>query len=195
MSTSDHSTPEFGSNPYYGHGSNGGAWGDASAVNPASQPAPEVPSYGAPDAGTGYETPGASHGYGAAPDPYSYGGGMPAPGYDPYASDTQQPMPGAAPYGAGPQYTDPSNARTGMSVTGMVLGIVSIVTAWLIAVGLLAGIGGLIFSVIGRKQEPAGRGMALAGLITSCVGLGLTLLTIMWNLLSLAFAFVPLMFI
>lgn len=194
MSTSDNSAPEFSSNPYYGEGSNAGAWGAPSGANPSSQPLAEVPPYGAPDAGTGYETPGGSHGYGAAPDPYSYGGDMPAPGYDPYASGAQQPMPGAAPYGAGPQYADPSNARTGMSVTGMVLGIVSILASWLFVIGLLLGVGGLIFSMVARKQEPAGHGMAIAGLVTSCVGIGLSLLTTLWNLLGLFLGVVPLLF-
>lgn len=195
MSTTDNSTPEFGSNPYYGEGSNAGAWGEAAAVNPASQPLPEAPSYGAPDAGTGYETPGASHGYGTTPDPYSSGDGMSAPGYDPSAAGAQQPMPGAAPYGMGPQYSEPSNAGTGMSVTGMVLGIVSILASWMFVIGLLIGVGGLIFSILARKREPAGHGMAIAGLVTSCVGIGLALLTTLWNLLGLFLGIVPLLFI
>lgn len=60
--------------------------------------------------------------------------------------------------------------RRGLSITAMVLGIVGIVG--MIYGGFMLSIGAIIFGHIGRKKEPAGRGMALAGLVTGYIGAG-----------------------
>lgn len=49
----------------------------------------------------------------------------------------------------------------GMSVASMVLGLVSIFFGWTFLVPLL----GLILGLIGLKKEPAGKGMAVTGVI------------------------------
>ena len=60
------------------------------------------------------------------------------------------------PYG---QYYAPP--PRGMSIASMVLGIVSIFTGFTGVVPIV----GLVLGVIGLQREPAGRGMAIAGLI------------------------------
>ncbi|GAB2713953.1 DUF4190 domain-containing protein [Arthrobacter bambusae] len=49
----------------------------------------------------------------------------------------------------------------GMSVASMVLGLVSIFFGWTFLVPLL----GLILGLVGIKKEPAGKGMAVTGII------------------------------
>lgn len=66
-----------------------------------------------------------------------------------------------------------SNAN-GLAVAGLVLGIVSVVFAFLFSwVGLIAGVVGIILSVKGRKSEEK-RGMATAGLVLSIIGTALS---------------------
>lgn len=70
----------------------------------------------------------------------------------------------------------PSN---GMAVASLVLGIVSIIAAIIPFVGLISWILaplGLIFGFL-SMNKPTGRGMAIAGLITSGIGL---LICILW---------------
>lgn len=62
----------------------------------------------------------------------------------------------------------------GLSITAMVLGIVGLVGSF-IGGGLLS-IGAVIFGHIGLRKEPAGRGMAIAGLVTGYIGVGLGLI-------------------
>jgi len=49
----------------------------------------------------------------------------------------------------------------GLSITSMVLGLVSIVLGFTFIVPLL----GFILGIVGLRKEPAGRGMAITGLI------------------------------
>lgn len=49
----------------------------------------------------------------------------------------------------------------GMSIASMVLGLVSIVTGFTFVVPIV----GLVLGIVGLRREPAGRGMAIAGLI------------------------------
>jgi len=62
-----------------------------------------------------------------------------------------------------------------MALTGMILGLCSI-TFGLLCCGSVMGIAGIVFSAIGLNQisknpEQQGKGMAIAGLITSILGL------------------------
>lgn len=61
--------------------------------------------------------------------------------------------------------------RKGFSITSMVLGIVSLVMWCITYVSVPAAIVGLILGIIGRKR--AGKGMALAGIVTSIIALSL----------------------
>lgn len=58
------------------------------------------------------------------------------------------------------QYAQPSPPR-GLSVASMVIGLVSIFFGFTFLVPLV----GLVLGIVGLKKEPAGRGMAVAGLI------------------------------
>jgi hypothetical protein len=61
-----------------------------------------------------------------------------------------------------------------LAVASLVLGILSLL-AWLIPlVGLPVSIVGLVVGVLGRRSRS--RGMAMGGIVTSSIGLGLSLI-------------------
>ncbi len=62
-----------------------------------------------------------------------------------------------------------NNGGIGFSITGMILGILSVISCY--CCGGILGIPGLILSIIALRKKANGKGMAIAGLITSCVGL------------------------
>lgn len=62
----------------------------------------------------------------------------------------------------------PEQGGKGLSVAGMVLGIVSIACCGFI--GIICGIVGLVLSIVALKNNRPGRGMATAGLVCSVVG-------------------------
>ena len=70
--------------------------------------------------------------------------------------------------------------NNGMSIAGLVLGIVACVFAWLVPlIGVACGIVGIILSVKGKKASAPGKtGMAVAGLVLSIIGLSLS--AVMW---------------
>ncbi len=60
-----------------------------------------------------------------------------------------------------------------LAVAGLVLGILSVVFAFLFTwIGLIAGIVGIVLSVKGRKSEK--KGMATAGMVLSIIGTSLS---------------------
>jgi hypothetical protein len=104
---------------------------------------------------------------GGTPPPF----GTPPPVYNappPYGAPPGQPPYGTQPYGAPVQ----GQGRNGFGVTALVLGILSIVP-----IAGLAGIPGLVFGILGRKRAKRGEatngGVALAGIITSVIGMAL----------------------
>lgn len=64
----------------------------------------------------------------------------------------------------------------GFAIAGMVCGILSILCCCVWYVGLVLAIVGLVLSIISLKQHKPGRGMAIAGVICSAIGLGIGLL-------------------
>ena len=82
----------------------------------------------------------------------------------------QQPM-----YAPQVGYSPPLVPTNRLEIAGMVLGILSVIFLWFYPIGLPTGVVGLILSAIGMGK-PFGKGFALAGLVCSIVGLGLTLL-------------------
>lgn len=84
-------------------------------------------------------------------------------------SQTYPPPPPQYPAGPGTQQTN------GLAVAGMVVGIVSIALFFLNWIDILIGIVGLVLSIVGlsksRQLGGTGRGMAIAGIITSAVGI------------------------
>lgn len=146
----------------------GGSGEPADAAPAQPQPAGSFtpPAYGqAP--GPGYGQTAAYPQTGAYPQTAAYpqAGYSQGAGYPPYQS-YGYPYPGMP--GMQPQLPK------GMAITGMVLGIVGLVLSFIVIGGVM-GIVGLIFSIIalraaGRGQG-GGRGMAIAGLVTSIVSI------------------------
>lgn len=102
----------------------------------------------------------------------------------------QDPQSGPPPYQAAPPYPmaqGPSNGQAyypmptylaapepkGMSIASMVLALVSILFGFTFLVPIAA----LILGIAGLRKEPAGRGMAVAGVIIS------SLLLVVWALI------------
>jgi hypothetical protein len=100
---------------------------------------------------------------GVTPPPF----GTPPPVYN-------APPPYGTPPGQPPAYGSPrqGQARNGFGVAALVLGILSIITG---LGGLVLGVPGLVFGILGRKRAKRGEatngGVALAGIITSAIGL------------------------
>lgn len=89
-----------------------------------------------------------------------------------------------APYLAGPQ-----KPVTTLSLLSMIFGIAGVVLSCCYGAGFLFAVAGIVLGHLGRKREPA-QGMALTGLITGYVAVGLSLIT--WVLIF-ALAFTPLL--
>jgi hypothetical protein len=103
---------------------------------------------------------------------YQTPGFPPNPAYTPYQSYgyPYPMMPGP-----------PPQLPRGLAITGMVLGIVGLCTS-LFYIGGVIGIIGLIFSIIAlraaRRGQSGGRGMAIAGLVTSILAIVLNAIEI-----------------
>lgn len=74
----------------------------------------------------------------------------------------------------------------GMSITGMILGIASVAFGLVLIVPAV----GIVLSVLGFRREPAGRGMAIAGIVLNSFFLaGWAMLALMgFGLFGLLFA-------
>ena len=91
----------------------------------------------------------------------------PPPGYG------QQPGYGAPqggydqPYGASP--------RNGAGLASLILGIIGLLLCWLLGIGIVPGIIGLILGVVGMRRAKRGlatnRGVAIAGVVTSVIAI------------------------
>lgn len=95
---------------------------------------------------------------------------------------SSEPTPPAA--SAPPAYTPATGdahhagGKRGLSLTGFILGIVSVVFSFIFApIGLISGIVGLIISIVARRREPgAPNWMKILGLVFSIVGIVLGLI-------------------
>jgi hypothetical protein len=164
---------EGGSAPGPGYGPGGDEY---------RQPDPwSAPSGDAPPTAPGFQVPR----HPASPAPAvrdAVPGHGPQPGYGPPAG--YGPRPGYGPPGyPAPYYGPPMMARktSGMAVTGMVLGIVSLVFFWVWFASPVIALLGVIFSGVGISQcnrGQDGKGMAVAGLVCSLISLALWALII-----------------
>jgi Domain of unknown function (DUF4190) len=117
-------------------------------------------------------------------DPYSGGGyqqyGQPQPygQYPGYGPATPYGQPG--PY---PMYPPGAGPTNGLAVASLVLGIAQILL-W-----LLTGIPAIILGLIALKQISArgesGKGMAITGLVLGCIGVGLSIIFIVFLIIGL----------
>ena len=124
----------------------------------------------------------------------SYGGGAPQNGQQPYG----QGYPGGnqQPYGQPPYYQNPNDRPyppqqpgKGLGIAAMICGICSILfiaANMFIAIG--CGIAGLVMGIVGRKRNRKDR-MALSGIITSSIGIGICVLLFILAIVLVGAAF------
>ena len=92
-----------------------------------------------------------------------------------------QPTPPPPPPAGG--YTPPASGQSnGLAIAGMVLGISSIVLFFLSWIATMIAIVGLILSLVGLNKAKQlgglGRGMAIAGVVTSSLGIVASVVTL-----------------
>ncbi len=80
--------------------------------------------------------------------------------------------------------TAPDEISLGFGIASLVLGILSIITSCCCGLGIITGILGIIFGCV-QPQDYTGKkpGIAIAGIITSCVGILFSILTIIYMFL------------
>ncbi len=159
-----------GQNPYVAGQSmtNGLNTGNPQESNPYAPPgwqkAPDTNTYTYTETWMNSGFPAANHTPYQQPY-YPMGGQQPAYGYQPYTS---------------PQnvfYGQPEPKGVGFAVTGLILGILSIVACIFMVFDWILAIPGLIFSSLAlAKKNPASQGLALGGLICNIVGFVLSAL-------------------
>jgi hypothetical protein len=89
---------------------------------------------------------------------------------NPYAPPPAEPAAGPAYGGA------PAAPKQTLAIVSLVTGISGVVLSFFLGVGLFPAIAGVVTGHMALKREPHARGLALGGLITSYVGLALSLL-------------------
>ena len=158
-----------------GHGSSSEGWRDGSAAQ-------DAPSYS--EAGWGPSAPyGQGVPRGGTPDPSAPGqpvhGQTPAAPGEPVYAAPGAPVQGQGipfPGYAGQPLAPGQSAGTGLSIASLILGILSIVGGFSL---LLPPIVGVVLGHMGRRREPNGQGMALAGLIMNYLALAFILLMVL----------------
>lgn len=102
-------------------------------------------------------------------------GSYPPAGYPPgsYPPGPYPPAPGS--YGGPPP-------RNGMGIAALILGLVSIVGAFVAGLGIIPGVLAIIFGGVGYRRSTRGeatnRGIAIAGIVTGIIGVLLAILAI-----------------
>ena len=106
-------------------------------------------------------------------------------GQQPYTQGYQnQPY-----YQGGYGQNQPEQPGKGLGIAAMVCGILSLLLIFLfMPLGIGCGIAGLVMGIIGRKKNKKD-GMALAGIITSSIGIGLSVLLIILVVVLVGAAF------
>ena len=134
--------------PYDYHSQYGGNMPDQQGMYP-----PQTDPYAQPQQGY------------APTDPYTY------PPSSPYPPEGMPQTPNyypASPYNAVP-YTQPERGR-GIAIASLVMGIISIFSAFIPFVGLIFPILGIVFGILGRRSVSM-RTVAIIGLVTSIIGI------------------------
>ena len=145
------------------------------------QPPLDTPPYGTPRAAWAAGSS-SEPGYGQGQD-QPYGGqayGQPGTGYNAYGQPAQQyaapdrPAPGYNAYGQPSYYGVPAQPKA-LSIASLCCGIAALVGFGFF---LLPQIAAVILGHMALSREPAGRGMAIAGLVLGYVGVAITILVI-----------------
>ena len=84
------------------------------------------------------------------------------------------------------QPQQPQQGGAGLAIASMVLGICSIVFCCVWYLSAVLAIVGLVLAIVSLKGEKPGRGMAIAGLITSIIGLVIVVVVVFILGMSLA---------
>lgn len=80
----------------------------------------------------------------------------------------------------------PAPQGKGLSIAALVLGLVTVATGIFFYISLATGITGIILAAISLKKKNDGRGMAMAGLITSIIGVVFGLATLVFFIIGIA---------
>src|SRR5579883_2020308 len=80
-----------------------------------------------------------------------------------YAPSPAYAQPNAYP----PPALPPNEPVSGVAIAGLIVGIVGLCICWVPVVGLLAGVAGIILSVIGQRRSQSSRVLAIIGLVLS----------------------------
>ncbi len=138
-------------------------------------------------AGPGGEGPSGTHAAGTDPQgapPYAFGGvdsGRGFPGGGQEFGSTSYQRPGTLPYGS---YPVPYGAEPrGMSIASLILGTAAVLTGGLLILPQLLAV---VFGHLALRREPAGRPLALTGLILGYVMLLVGLLLVVGFILLVA---------
>ncbi|WP_413318241.1 hypothetical protein AA0Z99_13550 [Agrococcus sp. 1P02AA] len=108
-----------------------------------------------------------------APPQYAPFEGRDAPLIHPAAAQASNVMPYGVPVYQAPSYAYVAQPSRGLSITALVLGVCSLLFAWLLVVVPVLGV---VFGLVALKREPAGRVLAMVGTVCSALGLLLVLL-------------------
>lgn len=157
----------------------------ASYGSPAQHPAPTAP--GLPPAPAGSAIPGqpAPQRYAlpnyVAPHYATSFDGRDAPLIHPAAAQASSVTPYGVPVYQAPGFAYAPQPARGLSITALVLGGCSFLFAWVFVVVPIIG---LVFGFIALKREPAGKSMAIVGLVASALGVLWVLLFYLLPLLA-----------
>jgi hypothetical protein len=145
-------------------GDQGAAWGQGGAGQQPPVWGQQQPGYGQQPWG---QQPGAPGDPGASG--WGQGGGQP-PAWG------QQPGPAGQP--AWGSSAPVAGRNDGMALAALIIGILSLLIAWIPVVGILAAIGGLIALILGfvargriKRNATGGNGMAMTGIVTGAIAL------------------------
>jgi hypothetical protein len=72
-----------------------------------------------------------------------------------------------------------------LSIISLITGILSVVSSFFY-VGFLFGLAGVILGFLGRRKEPAAKGLWLTGIITGFVGIAVTVIWTIFIIIVLA---------
>ncbi|MCH1882049.1 DUF4190 domain-containing protein [Agrococcus sp. ARC_14] len=105
--------------------------------------------------------------------PYAAFDGRDAPLIHPAAAQASSLTPYGVPVYQAPAYIYAPLPARGLSITALVLGVCSFLFAWTLVVVPIIGI---VFGFLALKREPAGRTLAIVGMVASAIGLLFVLL-------------------
>lgn len=108
------------------------------------------------------------------PDPHGEGEYPPPRAHNPRLA--------AGSYGYPVQYAPPAKSTNNLALASMICGIAGLVLMWFCGIGFLPAVAAVVLGFVGRSQinqaggTSGGAGLAMTGIITGCVAIGLSVL-------------------